>query len=225
MKDIFILNIETATKACSVSLSKNGELLCIEEELSEKYIHSERLTTFIDKILTYSKITFKDLNAIAVSKGPGSFTGLRIGVSTAKGLCYGLDIPLIAINTLDSLCANFLHNNQLLENEVLVPMIDARRREVYTLIKDKYSNIIDTSAIEITSEFFYKLDNYNKIHLLGDGCNKFKKEFSSEKIEYHIHISCSAASMVESSYIKFKNKTFEDLACFEPYYLKDFKAF
>jgi len=225
MKDIFILNIETATKACSVSLSKNGELLCIEEELSEKYIHSERLTTFIDKLLTYSKITFKDLNAIAVSKGPGSFTGLRIGVSTAKGLCYGLDIPLIAINTLDSLCANFLQNNQLLENEVLVPMIDARRREVYTLIKDKYSNIIDTSAIEITSEFFYKLDNYNKIHLLGDGCNKFEKEFSSKKIEYHIHVLCSSASMVESSYKQFKNKTFEDLACFEPYYLKDFKAF
>jgi len=225
MKDIFILNIETATKACSVSLSKNGDLLCIEEELSEKYIHSERLTIFIYKLLTNSKITFRDLSAVAVSKGPGSFTGLRIGVSTAKGLCYGLDIPLIATNTLESLCANFLLKNQILENEALVPMIDARRREVYTLVKNKHSNIIDTTAIEITIDFFNKLDTYNKIHLFGDGCSKFEKEFSSNKIKYHTQVLCSSASMVELSYRQYINKEFEDLAYFEPYYLKDFKAF
>lgn len=225
MKDVFILNIETATKACSVSLSKNGELFGLKEETSEKYIHSEKLSIFIHNLLVNNEIDFKDLSAIAVSKGPGSFTGLRIGVSTAKGLCYGLDIPLIAINTLDSLCANFLLKNKFFENEVLIPMIDARRKEVYTLIKGKCKNIIETSAIEINSDFFNKLNNYKKIHLFGDGCSKFEKEFSSNKIKYHTQVLCSSISMAEASYAQFKNKKFEDLAYFEPYYLKDFKAF
>ena len=134
-EDVFILNIETATKNCSVSLAKNGDTIALREIAEEGYSHAEKLHVFIEEIIAESKISFEDLNAIAVSQGPGSYTGLRIGVSSAKGLCYALNIPMIAIDTLQSLAAQIS-----ISKGIIIPMIDARRMEVFNAIYDKSRN-------------------------------------------------------------------------------------
>ena len=125
----FILSIETATTNCSVSLSKEGKLIALKEDYSDKYSHAERLHVFIQELMVENNIDKGNLDAIAVSKGPGSYTGLRIGVSAAKGLCYALDIPLIAVSTLQSLAAQVKENHGF-----VIPMLDARRMEVYSAI-------------------------------------------------------------------------------------------
>ena len=147
-----ILCIETATPVCSVALSKNGEILSLKET-ARKNSHSEVVTLFIDDLLRENKIQYTDLNAVAVSKGPGSYTGLRIGVSTAKGLCYALDIPLIAINTLRSMAYDmaeiYLKERKASENILFCPMIDARRMEVYSAIYNKDNNEVRETKAEI----------------------------------------------------------------------------
>jgi tRNA threonylcarbamoyladenosine biosynthesis protein TsaB len=133
---IYILNIETSTKACSVALSENNELASFKEAVDLDYSHAEKLNLFIEEAMNTAGIKFSQLNAIAVSKGPGSYTGLRIGVSTAKGLAYALDIPLIAIETPESMASGFINQNILKADALLVPMIDARRKEVYLRVFD-----------------------------------------------------------------------------------------
>ena len=214
---IYILNIETATKQCSVSVSKNNELIALRELAEENFNHAEKLHVFIEEVMTESNIKLSDLNAVSVSKGPGSYTGLRIGVSTAKGLCYALDIPLIAIDTLQIIAKQI----QISEG-IIQPMIDARRMEVFTASFDKNHQIVgQTKALVLDDNSFE--DIQEKIHFIGDGAQKSEAVLKSERFIFYSHLKYpSAKEMVELSYDAYLNKKFEDVAYFEPYYLKDF---
>jgi tRNA threonylcarbamoyladenosine biosynthesis protein TsaB len=213
----YILNIETATKNCSVSLAKNGETILCKEIAEQGYSHAERLHVFIEEILKEAKVNFNDLSAIAVSKGPGSYTGLRIGVSAAKGLCYALGIPLIAIDTL-----TILANQIKVENGLIIPMIDARRMEVYSAIFNSYSEKIREVQAEILTEESFNSVN-ETIHFVGDSSEKAKSVLTKNNFVFHDAVVFpSANEMSALSYSKFQNNDFEDVAYFEPYYLKDF---
>ena len=212
-----ILNIETATKNCSVGLSKDGKCIALKELAEQNFSHAEKLHVFIVELLKESNVKFADLDAIAVSQGPGSYTGLRIGVSAAKGLCYALSIPLIAIDTLEVIARKIN-----VESGIIIPMIDARRMEVfsaffdtnYTKIRDTKAEVIDTSSYQEISE---------AIHLVGDGAMKFKDILTDSKFRFYPEMEFpSATEMAIISYQKFQNNQFEDVAYFEPFYLKDF---
>jgi tRNA threonylcarbamoyladenosine biosynthesis protein TsaB len=215
--DLFILNIETATKNCSVALAKNGITIAWREIAEEGYSHAERLHVFIEELILESAIAFKDLDAIAVSQGPGSYTGLRIGVSSAKGLCYALNIPLIAIDTLQSLAAQIS-----ITDGVIVPMIDARRMEVFNATFDKELNTIAKAASEIITEESYQ-NREEEIHYLGDGASKCKTFLNKKNFIFHDEIIYpSAKEMSKLSFIKYQKSDTVDVAYFEPLYVKDF---
>lgn len=215
-----ILNIETATKNCSVALSKDGRTLAIRELSEQNFSHAEKLHIFIEELFAESHLKLQDLSAIAVSQGPGSYTGLRIGVSAAKGLCYALSIPLIAVDTLEILARKIK-----ISNGTILPMIDARRLEVYSAFFDSnYAKIRETKA-EIIDENSFQ-EETEILHLIGDGAMKFKEILTGEKFKYYPEIQFpSAADMSLISFQKFQNKQFEDVAYFEPFYLKDFVLF
>jgi tRNA threonylcarbamoyladenosine biosynthesis protein TsaB len=214
---MYILNIETATKNCSVSLAKNGETILCKEIAEQGYSHAEKLHVFIEEILKETGIGANDLNGIAVSKGPGSYTGLRIGVSTAKGLCYALGIPLISVDTLQVLAKQVV-----IENGLIVPMLDARRMEVYSAIFDKsYSKIKEVQA-EILTENSYA-DSPETFYFIGDCQEKCKTVLTAANFYFLPEIVFpSANEMSALSFEKFINNDFEDVAYFEPFYLKDF---
>lgn len=218
-----ILNIESATKVCSVALAKNGETIGIKEELGVQYIHSEKLTVFIKELMKESGYTLQDLDAICVSKGPGSYTGLRIGVSSAKGLCYALKIPLLSIDSLTVLGANFIQLNAVNSNVVLYPMIDARRMEVFT--QKMNTDLLVETPIEAKVIDENSFTEYSdSVYLFGDGANKLIEVFKQKNIKVFKGIETSARGMETISYQKFLDKEFEDVAYFEPYYLKEFIA-
>ncbi len=213
----YILNIETATKNCSVSLAKNGETLICKEISEQGYSHAEKLHVFIDDIIKESAIAIADLQAIAVSQGPGSYTGLRIGVSSAKGLCYGLQIPLIAIDTLTTLA---LRVSQ--EDGLIVPMIDARRMEVYSAIFNSNKEMIREVQAEILTEESF-INETKTIYFIGDSNEKAKSVLIKSNFIFLDDIKYpSAKEMASISYTKFLKEDFVDVAYFEPYYLKDF---
>jgi tRNA threonylcarbamoyladenosine biosynthesis protein TsaB len=214
---VYILNIETATKNCSVSLAKNGQTIFCKEIAEIGYSHAEKLHLFIEEVLAETNNTFSDLSAIAVSKGPGSYTGLRIGVSAAKGLCFGLDIPLISVDTLAILAQQLKINDGF-----IVPMIDARRMEVYSAIFNKsYVKTREVRAEILNDESFNTIDE--KVHLIGDCSVKAKTVLTKNNFIFHDQIVYpSANEMSKLSFEKFKNNDFENVAYFEPYYLKDF---
>jgi len=213
-----ILNLETASTNCSVSLALDGRLLALREENSPGYSHSEQLHPFIEELLREAGKAFTDLDAIAVSKGPGSYTGLRIGVSAAKGLCYAQDIPLLALPTLRSMALQLQGKEGL-----LIPVLDARRMEVYSAV---YSNdlkeIRATKAEIISPESFAQYLASGNVHLLGSGAKKCREILRHPNLVFHEAIVPSAREMAGPSYEMYKAKTFEDTAYFEPYYLKDF---
>lgn len=214
----YILNIETATKNCSVSVSHFGDVCALVETNDAHYSHAENLHVFIEKVLAELKITFKELSAIAVSKGPGSYTGLRIGISAAKGLAYALNIPLIGIDTLLMLAKKITPK----PNTLIVPMLDARRMEVYTAVFDANFNVLEhPKALILTPDAF---QNYNqKIVLLGDCMEKVQSIFKGSQFEFAVSEKFpSAKEMAAMGYQLFQEKKFEDVAYFEPFYLKDF---
>ena len=212
-----ILNIETATKNCSVSLAKDGKTIVCKEIAEQNFSHAEKLHVFIEELLAENQLQFSDLSAIAVSQGPGSYTGLRIGVSSAKGFCYALNIPMIAIDTLQ-LLAKQIH----IEEGIIIPMIDARRMEVFTAFYDKNHNQIRNTQAEIIDETSYQ-EISDKIHLVGDGTEKFKNTLTDDKFIFHSDVVFpSANEMSQLSYDKYQKSDFVDVAYFEPYYLKDF---
>lgn len=217
VKMALILNIETATKNCSVALSKQGKTLAIRELSEQNFSHAEKLHVFIEELLLETNITFKDVKAVAVSQGPGSYTGLRIGVSAAKGLCYALSIPLIAVDTLEILARKIQ-----ISSGIILPMIDARRLEVYSAFFDSnYAKIRETKA-EIIDEISFR-EGSEILHLIGDGAMKFKEILTNEKYKFYPEIQFpSAKEMSLISYQKFQSNQFEDVAYFEPFYLKDF---
>lgn len=215
----YILNLETATRNCSVGLALHGKIIVLNEHAGEGYAHAEKLHVFIDDVLKEAGISYKDLSAVAVSMGPGSYTGLRIGVSAAKGLCYSLNIPLIAIDTLEVLALAITP-----ENGCIVPMIDARRMEAYTAVfSHDHKKLRSTEAEIIDEESFAALAR--PVHLIGDGAAKCKELLSGDDFVYHDNILFpSAAQMAALSFYKHQKSDTVDVAYFEPYYLKDFIA-
>jgi tRNA threonylcarbamoyladenosine biosynthesis protein TsaB len=216
-----ILQIETATAVCAVALSIDGQTVAIKEE-SGQNLHASNLTLFIDEVVSAAGLTFKDLDAVAVSKGPGSYTGLRIGVSTAKGLCYALELPFIAISTLEMMAKGFLTANRDYKG-LVCPMIDARRMEVYTSIFDAQLNVVEPISAKIIDELsFADLLKSNQITFLGDGAAKCKDTLTSVNALFSEVNFNSAQYLSHLAYEAFKRGDFEDVAYFEPYYLKDF---
>ena len=215
-----ILNIETATTNCSVLLSKDGKPLILKEDYDKNYSHAERLHIYIDDVLKEANLNPSHLDAIAISKGPGSYTGLRIGVSAAKGLCFALDKPLISVPTLEALA------HQVTKNDgIIIPMLDARRMEVYSAIfNSKYDQIRETQA-EILNE--YSFNSYleqGNVYFIGNGVEKTKALINHSNAVFIEDKLPSANEMGVLAYHKFKISDFEDVAYFEPYYLKDFVA-
>ena len=218
-----ILGIETSTKICSVAISKGDQLLALKEE-GGAYSHAEKLNGFIQDVLGEANVELKAIDAIAVSKGPGSYTGLRIGVSTAKGLCYSLEKPLIAVETLQSMALKA--KEQYTSADLYAPMIDARRMEVYTKLFDHNNegvNHIEAKIIDETS-FINELSN-QKVAFFGDGAEKCQELLSSNQNAHFIDCGFPSAEYVNKlAYQKLQLQDFEDVAYFEPYYLKDFIA-
>jgi tRNA threonylcarbamoyladenosine biosynthesis protein TsaB len=212
-----ILNIETATKNCSVALAKDGITLAIREIATQNFSHAEKLHVFIEELFSETNLKLQDLNAIAVSQGPGSYTGLRIGVSAAKGLCYALSVPLIAVDTLELLARKII-----IKDGIIVPMIDARRMEVFCAFFDSNYNKIRETKAEVIDAASYQ-DVSETLYFIGDGAMKFKDILTDVKFQYYPGIEFpSASEMAQVSFQKFQNKQLEDVAYFEPFYLKDF---
>jgi tRNA threonylcarbamoyladenosine biosynthesis protein TsaB len=219
----YILNIESSTTNCSVSLANNGELISIRELNEKNYSHSTKLHSFIEEVLKNSNITVNKLSAIAVSSGPGSYTGLRIGVSAAKGLCYALQIPLISVPTLKVLARQL----NIQREDLIIPVMDARRDEVYSAVYNSEYELVRNIFPEIIdSESFIELAKDNKLYFIGNGQEKCERLIrkNSNLIFSNYDTFPSSKEMVLISYEKFKKSKFEDVAYFEPDYLKKFKA-
>lgn len=214
-----LLNLETATTNCSVSISKGNEVISLKENNAMSYSHSEQLHLFIKEALQEASLSFSDLNAVAISKGPGSYTGLRIGVSAAKGLCFSLDLPLISVPTLESMA----HQVQLGEGELVIPVLDARRMEVYSAVFDhQYQEIRETRAEVIDENSFADYVSEHKVHVVGSGAEKCKEILGFPYFHFDASIVPSAKEMAPIAFEKYKKGQFENVAYFEPYYLKDF---
>lgn len=212
----YILHLETATKVCSVALSKNGELVQLMESKDEQYSHGEKLTLFIQEILQKENISVKQVQAISLSSGPGSYTGLRIGVSVAKGLCYSLNIPLIAIDSLRA-----IHEIAKIKypNLTIIPMIDARRMEVFCSIFKGETQIQDIKAEILEENSFVELEPFV---VCGDATAKLKDFWQNRNINLDETLISSACGQVNLAFEKYRNKQFENVAYFEPFYLKNF---
>jgi len=216
-----ILCIETSVKTCSVALSNIGKTLNCIEIHADGFVHAEKLTLLIQELFDQNTYSIKDLSAICISSGPGSFTGLRIGVAVAKGLCYGLNIPLIEINSLEVLFQSFLSAQNFKASTHFIPMIDARRMEVYCAgYSINGSELFPPKAVVVSHDSF--LDNEECV-LFGDGADKLVElSFTKDTIKIVEGIKPSASSMSSIAFQKFENKQFEDIAYFEPFYLKEF---
>ena len=218
---IYILNIETSTKACSVAIHNDGKLLNCKESVTEEFSHSEKLLLFISDVMNESRISFSQLNAVAVSMGPGSYTGLRIGVSTAKGLCYALDIPLISVSTLQAMAYGILSVSKA---DLFCPMIDARRMEVYSAFFDSDNIMVREIQADIVDGSSYDVELKKKVIFFGDGSDKLKGVIKHKNAIFQSDFYPSAEFIGVLSYNRFVESNFEDIAYFEPYYLKDFVA-
>ena len=216
-----ILQLETATPVCAVALSINGKTVATKEETAQN-IHASKLTLFINDVMEQAGISFNELDAVAVSKGPGSYTGLRIGVSTAKGLCFALDKPLIGINTLSMMGAGFLAEYPNYKG-LVCPMIDARRMEVFTAIFDADLTEVEATNAKIVDETsFLDLLNENEVTFIGNGAEKCSALIQHNNAKFITTNFNAASNMTSLANAAFMSKEFEDVAYFEPFYLKDF---
>nr|WP_321414472.1 tRNA (adenosine(37)-N6)-threonylcarbamoyltransferase complex dimerization subunit type 1 TsaB [uncultured Allomuricauda sp.] len=214
-----ILHLETATTNCSVSIAKDGEMLVLKENNAANYSHSEQLHVFIKEALEEASLLFTDLDAVAISKGPGSYTGLRIGVSSAKGLCFSLDIPLISVPTLQSMA----HQVDVKPGELVIPVLDARRMEVYSCVYDDvYKDVRETRAEIIDEDSFAEYASASKVYIVGSGAEKIKGALEHPNFIFDESLVPSAKDMIRIAFEKYQSNEFEDVAYFEPYYLKDF---
>ena len=217
-----ILSLETSTSICSVALHECGALLALAE-IKEPGAHAEKLVLLVDEVFEKAGLNFRDLDAVAVSQGPGSYTGLRIGVSTAKGIAYGLDIPLIGINTLQAMAAS----QPLNPGEFVVAVLDARRKEVYTQsFGDSLHEISSIEAVVLEEGVFASVLEKGKVYFVGDGADKVKEEIQHSNAFFpeNWEQSLSAKNMGQLAFEKFARQEWEDLAYFVPNYLKEFKA-
>jgi len=214
-----ILNIESSTTMCSVSIGLDGD--CIDFiELDEGYSHAEKLALFASDLLERNKLSTSDLDAVAISKGPGSYTGLRIGVSLAKGLCFGANLPLISVSTLQAMC---LHPELDADRALLCPMLDARRMEVYTAEYDSDAHEIRAPhALVLDETSFTHLDTNKSVVFFGNGSAKFQDVCTLPDARFVADVMPSAQYMTALSEQAFQAGKFEDVAYFEPFYLKEF---
>ncbi|MDR1984820.1 MAG: tRNA (adenosine(37)-N6)-threonylcarbamoyltransferase complex dimerization subunit type 1 TsaB [Prevotellaceae bacterium] len=216
-----ILNIETGTSICSVALSQGRRIIALRESDGD-IAHAVKLSTFIDEIMNEEHLQIADLDAIAISEGPGSYTGMRIGVSTAKGLCFGANKPLIAVGSLQSLTKLAIEKTKPELEILMCPMIDARRMEVYTALFDNSANMINQISAQIVNENTYsELLKTHKIMFFGNGAEKCKSVINSTNAIF-VDIKASAKGMIDIASEKFAKSDFVDIAYFEPLYLKDF---
>ncbi|WP_284462663.1 tRNA (adenosine(37)-N6)-threonylcarbamoyltransferase complex dimerization subunit type 1 TsaB [Chryseobacterium sp.] len=214
-----ILYLETSSKNCSVAVSDDDKLLCLCEEVSENYKQSESLHTYVEWALEGAGISLKDIEAVSLGKGPGSYTGLRIGAASAKGFCYGLKVPFIAINSLESMIEPFLGHNY----DFIVPLIDARRMEVYTAVYDgSTGKEVSATEAKILDETSFEEFRDKKVIFVGDGAKKAKDILNLPDADFNENIYPSAQYLIKKTLEKINNKDFEDMAYFEPFYLKDF---
>lgn len=214
-----ILYLETSSKNCSVAISDGDKLLCVCEEVSENYKQSESLHTFVEWALEGAKLSMKDIEAVSLGKGPGSYTGLRIGAASAKGFCYGLKIPLVAVNSMESMIEPFLGQNY----DYIITLIDARRLEVYTAVYEgKFGKEISATEAKILDEHSFQEFKDKKILFVGDGASKTEEVVNLPNAEFKSDIYPSAQYLVKKTLEKIEKKEYEDIAYFEPFYLKDF---
>lgn len=215
-----ILNLETASTNCSVSLAREGKLLAIREENSVHYSHSGQLHLFIEAVLRHAGLVPENLNAVAVSRGPGSYTGLRIGVSAAKGLCYALGIPLISLPTLGGMALQLQP-----DSGVIIPMLDARRMEVFAAVYSyDHKQIRETRAEIIGPDSFIEFAAKGNVNLIGSGAGKCREILQHPNMVFNEDMFPSAREMAQASFDSFSHGNFEDTAYFEPFYLKNFIA-
>lgn len=214
-----ILYLETSSKNCSVAVSDHDKLLCICEEVSENYKQSESLHTYVEWALEGAGIPLSEIEAVSLGKGPGSYTGLRIGAASAKGFCYGLKVPLVAVNSLESMIDPFLGQNY----DLIVPLIDARRMEVYTAVYDgQTGKEISVTEAKILNETSFEELKDKKVLFVGDGTRKAKEVIHLPLATFKDDVFPSAQYLIKKTLEKLENKEFEDIAYFEPFYLKDF---
>ena len=218
-----ILHIETAVNVCSIVIADEGKILSVKESY-EPRVHASMTAVFIKEAMEESGLSFKELDAIAVSKGPGSYTGLRIGVATAKGLCFTLEKPLIAINTLKAMAASFLINNpSIYKDQLLVPLIDARRMEVYGCVLDQQLNYIEQTKAEVLNMNSFMTSPETPRIIFGDGAAKTIEIYNQyNNVKIIDDFKHSALGLVNLSCEYYQKGRFEELAYFEPYYLKEF---
>jgi len=213
----YILHIETATDVCSVAISYQDKLVSISEE-KNSLKHSEIITLQIEQVIIDAGIKQNELSAVSLSEGPGSYTSLRVGMSAAKAMCYALDIPLIGINTLESLYTTTLKKDA--ENHLYCPMIDARRMEVYASLYNNKEPLFENKPVILDEKTFEKYStDKTKIIFSGNGSIKAKTLYNPGKFIFS-DTFCSAENLIKPAYKKYKNKEFVDLAYFSPNYIK-----
>jgi tRNA threonylcarbamoyladenosine biosynthesis protein TsaB len=219
-----ILQLETATTSCSAALALDGEVIACRE-LNERNIHASHVTLFIQQVMADAGESLKHLHAVAISMGPGSYTGLRIGVSAAKGLCYALDISLIAVGTLEAMASGMISSGRFGDGFLFCPMIDARRMEVFTAVFNaNLKPVVGIQAKIIDDHSFEELLRDNKIVFFGDGALKCAGTLSNKNAIIVDDFVNSAKDLSSLAFKKFNEQIFEDAAYFEPFYLKDFVA-
>ncbi len=222
-----LLALETSTKACSVALHAQGKVLAQQHLESDQYVHSEKLHIFIREVLDQAAVKPAELTAVAVGKGPGSYTGLRIGVSAAKGLCYALKIPLVSANGPEILMQQALYEAKLPASaQLFIPMIDARRNEVYQAVYNHKGLVEEIKASVVAQDSFESYaERYQRVHLFGDGADKFTDWFAQDSlVKVHSGIRLNAWDLALVASQKLAQGQTEDVAYFEPFYLKDFIA-
>lgn len=217
-----ILHIESSTKTCSILVSEDGKAVAIRESHDQNYSHAEKLAVFIDEVIKEIGGP-NNLDVVCVSKGPGSYTGLRIGVSAAKGLCFALDIPLLSVDSLLSLAQVARSQTELEDSDILMPMIDARRMEVYTGSFD-YSGIMTSDISAMVIDENTPFSESQSTYIFGDGAEKCARVIGNPKVKLLSDLKASAAGMIHLAERKYESGEFEDMAYFEPFYLKDFVA-
>ncbi len=219
-----ILHIETAEEICSVCIAKNGKLISLEEDVTE-YSHASVLTVLIDNVIKNAGLkSLNDLDAVAVSMGPGSYTGLRIGTAAAKGICYALNKPLIAVPTLLSMAESFAAENNIRKEDLVIPCIDARRMEVYYSVFTSQLTETELTKAEVIEEssFSQWCDADFEIYFTGSGAEKISTVYSCPNFKFFPKHHPSAKGMLKTALERFRNQAFENAAQFEPFYLKDF---
>lgn len=218
-KDVWILHIETSTKACSVALSKNEECIGYKEFIGQSFSHAEKLPNFIDEIISESPIQKNDLSALSISSGPGSYTGLRIGCSTAKGLSFALNIPLISVDTLQLSTKGVGLSS---EQSCYISVMKARLNEVFIAIYDRNGVVKPTYYTDITTDEFNAYKE-TSVLIVGNAAHLMEEHRAYENWSFnHTENAYRASDMISLAYQKYKQKDFEDLAYYEPFYLKDF---